>query len=306
MRDIIEGVKYAEDTWILTNIEECLELYPFKVGDKVHIPEYESEVSICKAKWNPHPFCRHVEYLVQRNDEEVWYSAQELKECNADFLISILVDKEYSERLDNIILDSLYKEGLKKSEENNEERKYAELRMPLDDDDKLSTEVTIDGNKIFPPNNYLIGKVTKVDNGMLVEFVKKQLKYPKTYKECCEVLDIESEWHLTFELNNFASCDLCINKEFEYICKLEAFRKLLICRDAYWMIAGEEMELKEPWKPDWTDNYQKKWTINFYQGEINLTKGPNVHFVLAFPTEEMRDMFYENFKDLIESCKELL
>ena len=202
--DVIEGVSYAEDTWILTDIEECLKLYPFKVGDKVHIPEYESEVSICKAKWNPHPFCRHVEYLVQRNDEEVWYSAQELKECNADFLISILVDKENSERLDNIILDSLYKEGLKKSEENNEERKYAELRMPLDDDDKLSTEVTIDGNKIFPPNNYLIGKVTQVDNGMLVEFVKKQLKYPKTYKECCEVLDIESEWHLTFELNNFA------------------------------------------------------------------------------------------------------
>ena len=28
--------------------------------------------------------------------------------------------------------------------------------------------------------------------------------------------------------------------------------------------------------------------------------------LLAFPTEEMRDAFYENFKDLIEQCKELL
>jgi hypothetical protein len=28
--------------------------------------------------------------------------------------------------------------------------------------------------------------------------------------------------------------------------------------------------------------------------------------ILAFPTEEMRDTFYENFKDLIEQCKELL
>ena len=27
---------------------------------------------------------------------------------------------------------------------------------------------------------------------------------------------------------------------------------------------------------------------------------------LSFPTEEMRDAFYENFKDLIEQCKELL
>jgi hypothetical protein len=28
--------------------------------------------------------------------------------------------------------------------------------------------------------------------------------------------------------------------------------------------------------------------------------------VLSFPTEEMRDIFYENFKELIEECKELL
>jgi hypothetical protein len=28
--------------------------------------------------------------------------------------------------------------------------------------------------------------------------------------------------------------------------------------------------------------------------------------ILLFPTEEMRDAFYENFKDLIEKCKEFL
>jgi hypothetical protein len=32
----------------------------------------------------------------------------------------------------------------------------------------------------------------------------------------------------------------------------------------------------------------------------------HIHFILAFPTEEMRDAFYENFKYLIEECKELL
>ena len=66
------------------------------------------------------------------------------------------------------------------------------------------------------------------------------------------------------------------------------------------------MGLGDPWKPDWTDNYQKKWLINFYQGGINFTTGSNVQFILAFPTEEMRDTFYENFKKLIEDCKELL
>ena len=28
--------------------------------------------------------------------------------------------------------------------------------------------------------------------------------------------------------------------------------------------------------------------------------------ILEFPTEEMRDAFYENFKELINECKELL
>lgn len=28
--------------------------------------------------------------------------------------------------------------------------------------------------------------------------------------------------------------------------------------------------------------------------------------ILDFPTKEMRDTFYENFKELIEECKELL
>ena len=32
----------------------------------------------------------------------------------------------------------------------------------------------------------------------------------------------------------------------------------------------------------------------------------NQHCLLVFPTKEMRDTFYKNFKDLIEQCKELL
>ena len=30
------------------------------------------------------------------------------------------------------------------------------------------------------------------------------------------------------------------------------------------------------------------------------------NIILAFPTEDMRDAFYENFKSEIEQCKELL
>jgi hypothetical protein len=170
-----------------------------------------------------------------------------------------------------------------------EERQYKELRMPLDDDDKLATEVTINGNKILSPNGYLIGKITQVDNGMLVEYVKKQPQYPKTYEECCKIID----YHLTGDTIIGYNTPLLRN-----------FQKLLICRDAYWVIAGEELNLGKPWKQDYDDecfiianNYGNIHTYEYH--------GTN-NFILAFPTEEMRDIFYNNFKDLIETCKELL
>lgn len=261
-------------------LEEFLQKYPYKVVDKVmtddgditnvvgmiwdnDINDVFYEIQICNEIF------KYPKELLQPYKEET------MKETNKTVFEG---NAHCCDIMNDIIKDNI------------EERKYAELRMPLDDDDKLSTEVTIDGNKIFPPNNYLIGKVTQVDNGMLVEFVKKQPQYPKTLGECCKVLS----W------NGGATV---IGYDAEII---ENFQKLKLCRDAYWKISGEQMGLGKPWEPDWTDNYQKKWTINFYQGEINLTNGPNVHFFLAFPTRKMRDAFYENFKDLIEKCKELL
>ena len=69
---------------------------------------------------------------------------------------------------------------------------------------------------------------------------------------------------------------------------------------------GEEVGLDKPWKPDWKDSSQQKYTIFYYQDEITSSKGPNVNRFLSFPTEEMRDFFLENFKELIEQCKDLL
>jgi hypothetical protein len=125
--------------------------------------------------------------------------------------------------------------------------------------------------------------------------VKQKTKYPRDYVECCEIL---------YPNENFQTVAQPIKGHNGK--KLFVLQKLLICRDSYWQIAGEQMGLGKHWEPDWTNNYQKKWIINFYQGEINLTTGTNAHFVLAFATEEMRDIFYNNFKKLIEQCKEFL
>lgn len=149
-------------------------------------------------------------------------------------------------------------------------------------------------------NNYEI----KEENGKYYA-VKKQFKYPKTHEECCEVLGCKAnDFYTEFSCNGN---DVEISDYEDKIDDLlQNFRKLRYYRDAYWKIAGKQMGLNEPWKPDWEDNYQRKWIIDFYQGEINFTSGTNIQFFLVFPTEEMRDAFYANFKELIEACKELL
>ena len=114
--------------------------------------------------------------------------------------------------------------------------------------------------------------------------VKKKPKYPKTFEECLNILYCKSILRTI------------IGHKAELLFNLE---KLLICRDAYWKIAD--------WTPDWDNINQPKFGIhnvhnNIYFIALHVLK----NLILVFPTEEMRNVFYDNFKDLIESCKELL
>ena len=165
--------------------------------------------------------------------------------------------------------------------------------------DKLKHEAILPEGYVFKDENGNIINAKKI----VVE--KKKKEYPKTYEECCKILGVSP--------NNFLTITDCYDGEVEttdyergLLSKFASLWRLSICRDAYWKLAGEKMGLGQPWEPDWKDTYQKKWIITFYQDWIHLTNDPNVHFFLTFPTEEMRDAFYENFKELIECCKELL
>lgn len=122
--------------------------------------------------------------------------------------------------------------------------------------------------------------------------VKKQPKYPKTYEECEKILGFED-----------SIIEGCLGYEYKL---LNTFQKLLMCRDAYWKIAGEQMGLGKPWKPNWKHGNDKFYCICTSEGEIVLGEWYIDNKILAFPTEEMRAAFYENFKELIEQCKELL
>lgn len=127
----------------------------------------------------------------------------------------------------------------------------------------------------------------RVENDKIVlKVVKPEHKYPTTYVDCCQYLGCDDKIH---------------NK------KLVLFSQLINARNAYWKIAGEELGLNKSWEPDWNDHNQPKFGIHNVQNNIHLiTLHVLKNLILVFPTEEMRDAFYENFKDLIENCKELL
>lgn len=117
--------------------------------------------------------------------------------------------------------------------------------------------------------------------------VRKQLQYPKTYNECWKILDTGEEEML---FSGMAASEEVL---------FDSFIKLKRCRDAYWKIAGD-------WKPDFTNKEEKKFTISFIEDEIYFSGTYVRNSLLVFPTIEMRDAFYENFRDLIEICKELV
>lgn len=168
-------------------------------------------------------------------------------------------------------------------------------------------------NEIKLPEGYIF----KDENGNVVNATKiilekKKKEYPKTYDECCEILGVDP--------NNFLAITNCYEGEVEtrdyersLLSKFASLWELLVCRDAYWKIAGEEMGLGNPWKPDWKNSEERRYSIVNIEGDINLPETTLTKWILkvtnkilVFPTEEMRDIFYENFKELIEQCKELL
>jgi len=131
-----------------------------------------------------------------------------------------------------------------------------------------------------------------VDGKIFIKPIKP--KYPTTYEDCCDKTNFKGR---------FKEMLLSDDEYSLYI----SFIKLKRCRDAYWKIAGEQMGLGKPWESPLPSLFETVYCIRRKNNEIikGSYRGGKSE-ILEFPTEEMRDAFYENFKDLIEQCKELL
>ena len=159
----------------------------------------------------------------------------------------------------------------------------------------------------IPDDYHFVDKNGNEINISDVVLKKKKKEYPKTYEECCYVLGFENT-ELVFE-DDYRNINPP-KEQWKRLGLINQFNKLLICRDTYWKIAGEEMGLGKSWKPNFTQGSGIKYSILFANGELIWNRPECVcttgSRILVFPTVEMRDAFYENFKEKIEFCKELL
>ena len=164
-----------------------------------------------------------------------------------------------------------------KENKNLEENKFPPFEPMFKMNDELEYMV---------PDGYEITEASK--DKVFIKLIKP--KYPKTIGDCCKVI---------LDIGDYQMCGYKHELLFN-------FQNLLICCGAYCKIAGEEMGLGKPWEPDWSTKNERKYVIEVYCNNVRKNSQGYSNTLLAFPTEEMRDAFAENFKDLIEQCKELL
>ena len=145
-----------------------------------------------------------------------------------------------------------------------------------------------------------------VNGNIVLKEKKKEL--PKTWLECLRIID-----HAEY-IKEDSEIDICHIDDFSYKDGLYDYNgrnmlprglgkpmlalcQLLVCRNAWWKQLG--------WKPDWKDN-DIKYCIGFYKNEIARHQSAFANYILAFPSPEVRDQFFDTFRDLIEEAKELL
>lgn len=152
------------------------------------------------------------------------------------------------------------------------------------------------------PEGFELKKVSDTE----YKIVKKEKVLPKTWEEFCELNPVKDTEQ--FIAANSGICD-SVRRERdkdtdrnlipseEKAEAILALCQLIQLRDCY----------NDGWKPDWRDPFDKYviYFIHFARNTFIKQTNTNCSRILAFKTAELRDQFFDNFKDLIEKLKPL-
>ena len=133
--------------------------------------------------------------------------------------------------------------------------------------------------------------------------IKKEL--PNSWEEFVEQNEIKNTESYITDLSDICNVDkdrvrlssedrnILPNKE-----TAEAFlalMQLIQLRDCY----------RDGWKPDWSEGSVKYSIVN-YNGKIDMKENISNSRLLSFPTPNLRNKFFSNFRDLIKTAIELI
>ena len=311
-------VEYWTDEMIDCLVERNGKTYPYKIGDRVILKGKNRCATITDLKYNSQGNLSY--YIKIDNDKDISIDyptdlllpydnmiegfVEEETKPESKFKVGDRIYPKYHKPSNNLEIievirgDGHYGYRIKNHRTNNTYYMWEYEMSNYKLVEESSIDLTVKGEEVKERIEITIpeGYEYVIESGKII-FIKKKPRYPQTYEECCEIVKVDKNHTLEGEI---------IRKNNYKIALLESFQKLFICRDAYWKIAGEEMGLGKPWEPDWINPEQVKYTIYYYKGGIKKDYWHCHGHILAFPTEEMRDAFYEAFKGLIEECKELL
>ena len=139
----------------------------------------------------------------------------------------------------------------------------------------------------------MYGKDKVMDELLLANFTKEELtepKLPESWEEYCKMNNIDDSLGALEYSSEYSNT---FSPKFRV--KQYAERKLYLLMKEY----------NGDWVADWEDGEQGKYTISRKGNSVSVLSFYNLFNFLAFPTEELRDKFLNNFRDLIEIYFEL-
>ena len=177
---------------------------------------------------------------------------------------------------------------------------FKESLEKISDEDfaKILDEMENKELKIEVPQGYEIDKENSTFEKIVFKKVEKEL--PKSWEDLGEIkgwyVDSFSDLVRYDEGNSDDNDNKNIFPTKEEAEACLALAQLCQLRDKY----------NDGWKPNWNSMSETKYVLEVSRNIIIKNFYGNRHKILSFKTEELREKFLENFRDLIEIAKPLL
>ena len=162
--------------------------------------------------------------------------------------------------------------------------------------------------KVEIPMGYEIDEERSTFTNIVFKEINKT--QPKTWEQFCDTHCLKAEecWANTISIIINAgeqgyisrkrryNLDKTILPNLKQAKAMVALCQLIQLRDCY----------NDGWEPDYENRHEIKHVIEVFENKIQRAFYTSYSHILAFKDEELRDMFLNNFRDLIEIAKPLL